>query len=207
MRKLLVAATLLSFAAAACAADESADLEPTAESAAAPAVHSDQRPHHGKVGAQAHAAKLQEKLGLTDEQTRRVGQALEAESTMEARHAAMRKILTADQYAELELLMAEHGGKHGMHGAKHGMHGAKHGMLDGAGHATKLQAKLGLTDDQTAQVAATFDKNDGQDHLAKLEAILTADQLEQYKAFKAHHGEHDCEHGKHGDATGCSHAK
>lgn len=210
MRKLLLVATLLSFAAVACTADEG-EVEPTAtESAAAPAVHSDQRAHHGKVGSAGHAARLQKKLGLTDEQTRRVEQVLEAESTMEARHAAMKDVLTADQYTELELLMAEHGGKHG---AKHGMHGkhgakhGKHGKLDGAGHAAKLQEKLGLSDDQTAQVEAVFAQSDRQERSAKLEAILTADQLEQYTAFKAHHGGRGCGHGKHGDAKDCPHAK
>lgn len=132
----------------------------------------------------AHAAKIQEVLGLTDEVTAQVEAALRDNESHEDVKAALANILTADQLAELK---AQH---KDMRKAHKGMHKRMH--KDTAAHAAKLQSLLDLTDEQTAQVEAAF--RDSDSHEAKkaaLESILTAEQMQQLRELKGKkHGQH-----------------
>lgn len=170
--KFMIAAVLP--AAMACA--EANDSTEAGENSSLAAAHSTQAAHgkhgaHGKFDPAAHAAKLQGKLGLTDEQTTALEVAFSSDSKKE-KHAALKEILTEDQLAELK---QGHGWKHGKHHAKHG----KRHKLDAAGHAATLQGKLGLTIEQAAQVETILAEN--QSEMKNLH--------EQMRA--AHHGSKD----------------
>ena len=152
-----------------CAADEA-----LGENSMATTPHSHDHHDHG---VDEHAQKLQGKLGLTDEQTQQVAAALRANSTREARIAAIKAILTAEQLSAFENLLAQH-----------------HENTDPAAHAALLQEKLGLTDEQTAQIETLFRESENHGQIqAGLQQILTADQLEELRnlrrEFQEQHGE------------------
>ncbi len=166
---------------------------------------------HGKWSHEAHAKKLQEKLGLTDEQTAKVEAAFagKAETPMADR---LEPILTEAQMVKLVALKAKHGGECGHGGAaKHGdcKHDGKHGAWSQKAHAKKLQEKLGLTDEQTAKVEAAFAGKAETPMADRLKPVLSADQYTEWQRLMKSHGKMKGKmHGKsHGKMHGKSHGK
>ncbi len=132
---------------------------------------------------------LQEKLGLSDDQTAELEAIFADKSQRGAKHEAIKGILTPDQLAQFEEMKGKRG-----HGGKHGMRGF---MKDPQQHAARMQEKLGLTDDQAAQLEAVFaDKSKrGEKHEA-IKGILTPDQLaelEKMRSMRGHDGQCGCD--------------
>ncbi len=176
--------------AGACAIDEASEENAVTTTPTQPSAHRDKDAHHAHhkhaIDPAAHAAHLQDQLGLTDDQTRRVEQAIRDNNTMETRIQAVIAILTPDQRDEFERLRAEH---HKRMREKH----AKHLHADPAAHADHLQQMLGLTDDQRNRAEAIFrSQTSDAEKIEALRAILTAEQLAElerlHQELKAKHG-------------------
>ena len=182
---------------------------------------------HGKQGMDpaAHAAKLQEKLGLTEAVTAQVEEIFR-EVPRGDQADRLKEILSADEYAKFEELMAAH---HGDKGRGYGHAGcSKHqGAYDPAAHAGEIQKKLELLDGTTAELeillretakakAAALAQVEEQ-FQEKLQLLLTPDEYERYKEMKAEcsskghackskgsghcsHGARKAAHCKHGSA-------
>ena len=190
----LVAATLLASAAGCAEEDIGSSAEETTVS------------QRGFGNPADHATRLQDKLGLSDDQTAELEAIFMDEGLSRGdRRAAVEAILTPEQAAAHKEMMSERRGKRGkgMRG-KRGKFGK--GMSDPASHAAMLKDKLDLSADQVAQVEATLadDTLERGARRAAIEAILTPEQAAIHQEMKSKRGKH----GKFGKGMGdpASHA-
>ncbi|MFQ5599493.1 MAG: hypothetical protein ACE5G2_02940 [Candidatus Krumholzibacteriia bacterium] len=144
---ITVAVAVVAIAAISCTVDDSANqTSPVAADGGVEGLAL--RDGHAKLDAAGHAAKLQERLELTDEQTVHVELVFQETSSTE-RVERLRGILTDAQFAQYEEL-AQRCRKRSL-----GQH-AKHGQLDPTEHAAKLQEYLSLSNEQADQVKEVF---------------------------------------------------
>jgi len=160
---------------------------------------------------------LAKKLDLTDEQTAQVEEIFRNSQTRAERHEAIEALLTPEQrakHAEMKATRGAHGkagcahagkaecghaGKAGCaHAGKagHGHHGKPGHGKDPATHAAWIQGKLGLSDEQTSQIAtAIAGATTREEKHAALETILSPEEFAQLKEMASHR--------RHGDGESC----
>lgn len=133
------------------------------------------------------ANRLQQRLGLDDDQRDQVEAALRDNPEPAARKEAVRAVLTGKQLAQYEEMMRTRGLRHGGHMKTHSDVRARSNPTR---FAERLQKRLALSDEQTKKLAEIFAAGGTHEQrMASIKEVLTAEQFGKYeKLFKGRRG-------------------
>jgi Spy/CpxP family protein refolding chaperone len=113
-------------------------------------------------GKQTHMARMESALGLSDEQVQKMREIRDSGGSM----AQMRAVLTPQQQAQAAQMRKDH-------------------KAGGGDRKAQLQAYLGLSEEQQAQLAKIRSDGGSRD---EMRAVLTPEQLARFDAMRAKHG-------------------
>ena len=146
-----------------------------------------------------HMARMQQALGLTDEQAAQIKSLREAQRTAmqtsrESNRQQIEALLTPEQKEKFST-MKQRGHKRGHKMGKRGKRSGGERMQKRMDkRMTRMQEKLGLSDEQVAQIKSlreaqhTASQAARDSHRQQIEALLTPEQKEKFNAMKQKRG-------------------